>query len=104
MNEQWSRWTLIVCVVFILNSLIFVALATYLGGDAINGKSEGGHYYLYGVRSESGHKVYTEVSKSVFSYSKWHAYSVLILSPVLWQRYWPRIESGKDLKMGNRQN
>jgi hypothetical protein len=81
-NEQWSRWTLIVCVVFILNSLIFVALATYLGGDAINGKSEGGHYYLYGVRSESGHKVYTEVSKSVFSYSKWHAYSVLILSPV----------------------
>jgi hypothetical protein len=81
-NAQRTKWVLIVYVVFILNGLIFVVLATYLGGDAINGKSEGGHYYLYGVRSESGHKVYTEVSESLFRYSKWHAYSIFILSPV----------------------
>jgi hypothetical protein len=68
----------------ILNFLIFVAIATYLGGDAVNGKVEGGHYYLFGVRSEPGRgKVYTEVSERVFIYSKWQVYSVCVTWPLV---------------------
>jgi hypothetical protein len=40
----------------------------------VNGKVDAGHYYLFGVRTEYGHKVYTEVSERVFNYSKWHVY------------------------------
>ena len=66
----------LVFFIFLLNFVAFVAIATYLGGDAVNGKVEDGRYYLYGMRTEYGHKVYTEVSKSVFDYSRWHIYSL----------------------------
>ena len=62
----------------VLNFAIFVAVSMYLGGDAVNGKVEGGHYYLFGER-----KVYTEVSERVFNYSKWHVYSVLATWPLV---------------------
>jgi len=67
----------------ILNFLIFVAIATYLGGDAVNGKVEEGHYYLYGLRIDLWRKVYTEVSERVFSYSKWHVYSIFVTWPLV---------------------
>jgi hypothetical protein len=66
-----------------LNFLIFVAGATYLGGDAVNGKIEGGRYYLFGVRTESGRKVYREVSRPVFTYSRWHVYSIFVTWPLV---------------------
>jgi hypothetical protein len=50
----------------------------------VNGKVEGGHhYYLFGVHTESGRKVYTEVDERVFNYSKWHVYSVLVTWPLV---------------------
>jgi hypothetical protein len=49
----------------------------------MNGKAEGGHYYLFGVRTESGRKVYTEVSEPVFNYSKWHVYSLWATWPLV---------------------
>src|SRR5882724_6299776 len=67
----------------VLNFLIFVAGAMYLGGDAVNGKVEDGRYYLFGVRTESGHKVYTEVSEPVFTYSRWHVYSIFVTWPLV---------------------
>lgn len=70
-------------IIALVNFGVFVAVAIHLGGDAVNGKVEGGHYYLYGVRAESGHKVYTEVSKSVFTYSKWHVYSIFVTWPLM---------------------
>jgi hypothetical protein len=86
MNETWTKRVRIASRMMValtmLNFVIFVAIATYLGGDAINGKVEGGHYYLFGARSESGHKVYTEVSERVFNYSKWHVYSVWVTWPL----------------------
>jgi len=66
-----------------LNFVIFVAIATYLGGDAVNGKVEGGRYYLFGVRAEGGRKVYTEVSERVFNYSRWHVYTVFATWPLV---------------------
>src|SRR6266436_10153387 len=67
----------------ILNFGVFVAGATYLGGDAVNGKVENGRYYVFGMRSHSGYKEYTEVSESVFTYSKWHVYSIFATWPLV---------------------
>ena len=87
MNGAETRKLLFACntawVLGILNFLIFVAIACYLGGDAVNGKVEEGRYYLFGVRAVAGQKVYTEVSESVFRYSQWHAYSVLVSWPLV---------------------
>lgn len=84
-NEPESRQLLVAwntaVILGLLNFLIFVTVACYLGGDALNGKVEEGRYYLFGVRAVAGRKVYTEVSAPVFLYSKWHAYSVLISWP-----------------------
>ncbi len=64
--------------VFLANFVLFLAGASYFGGDAINGKVEDGHFYLYGMRTDrQGNKVYTEVSERVFSYSRWHAYCLV---------------------------
>lgn len=82
-NTGFLKVCNLMIAVGVLNGLMFVAGATYLGGDAVNGKVEGGHYYVFGVRTESGRKVYTEVSERVFTYSKWHAYSTLVTGLLL---------------------
>jgi hypothetical protein len=78
MSAEWTKRlrvaSRLMYFVFVLNFVTFAALAAYLGGDAVNGKVEGGHYFLFGVRTEFGNKVYTEVSERVFNYSKWHVY------------------------------
>ena len=38
---------------------------------------------VYGVRTESGQKVYTQVSKPVFTYCRWHVYSILVTWPLV---------------------
>ena len=60
----------------ILNFAAFFIIALSLGGDAVNGKEEAGRYYL------SNHGHYTEVSRSVFDYSKLHVYSVWVTHPL----------------------
>jgi hypothetical protein len=81
----------------VLNFAVFVIVASRLGGDAVNGKDEGGHYYLFGVRTESGHKVYTEVGESVFTYSKWHVYSLLVTWPLVMAAGYARSRCKKRL-------
>jgi hypothetical protein len=87
MNEaQTQRFLMasrMVCLIGILNFVAFVAVASYLGGDAVNGKAEGGRYYLFGVRTLGREKVYTEVGEPVFKYSRWHVYSLLATWPLV---------------------
>lgn len=64
----------------LLNFAVFLAISWHLGGDALNGKASGGHYYVYGFQPKTRQKEYTEISEAVFRYSKWHEYSV----PVTW--------------------
>jgi len=66
----------LVIAIGILNFLAFGITATGLGGDAVNGRSENGHYYL------SSHGKKTEVSEAVFNYSRIHVYSVWITHPL----------------------
>jgi hypothetical protein len=59
--------------VAIVNFFAFIMALQYLGGDVLNGKEEGGQYFL------SQHGKLTEVSASVFLYSKWHSISSMVL-------------------------
>ena len=71
-----QKFCIAAVVVGLLNFVLFVAGTLYLGGDAVNGKTEQGKYYLWGYYH--GVKGYHEVSQSVFHYSKWHTYSMWI--------------------------
>lgn len=57
----------------VINLICFFGGAVYLGGDALNGKIEAGHFFL------SSHGKLTEVSEEVFRYSKLHGLSVFLL-------------------------
>jgi hypothetical protein len=87
MNAAQTQRFHIACSVLtgvtLLNFVIFVVVALHLGGDAVNGKVEGGHYYLFGLQPESRHKGYTEVSEAVFNYSRWHVYSIFVTWPLM---------------------
>lgn len=87
MSEAWTRRVRTACWVVValgmMNFVIFVAIATYLGGEALNGKVEGGHYYFYGPGTESGHKGYFEVNEQIFDYGTWHFSSVLVTWPLV---------------------
>ena len=63
---------------YFINFIVFMAIALYIGGDALNGKAESGHYYIFGYVYRSGIKGYTEVTRDLFTYSQWHSYSVMI--------------------------
>ena len=73
----------VLTAVTLLNFVVFLIVAFHLGGDAVNGKVVGGHYYLFGLQHESGHKGYTEVSETVFNYSRWHVYSIFVTWPLM---------------------
>jgi hypothetical protein len=70
------RCLLAVCGLGVLNFVIFVIVAVAIGGDAVNGKAVGGHYYL------ASHGKLTEVSEAVYTYSLWHVRSLLVTHPL----------------------
>ena len=72
----------LVIAIGILNFLAFAITATSLGGDAINGRPENGHYYL------SSHGKTKEVSEAVYNYSRIHVYSVWITHPLAMAAGW----------------
>ena len=76
-----SKLAAVVTVVGLLDFVSFLIGASYLGGDAVNGKIDGGRDYLYGPHH--GMKAYHEVSQAVFYYSRWHAYSLIIIWPMM---------------------
>jgi hypothetical protein len=59
-----------------VNFAIFLIGALYLGGDALNGRAVDAHYYL------ANHGHLTEVNRSIFTYSKWHVWSVFVTHPL----------------------
>lgn len=65
----------------LLNFGLFMAATVYFGGDAWNGKIEGGTHFLWGYHN--GTKGYHEVSKAVFEYSRWHVYSIMVTWPLM---------------------
>lgn len=76
MSDSRYRCLLAVCGLGILNFVAFVIVAVAIGGDAVNGKAVGGHYYL------ASHGKLTEVSEAVYTYSLWHVRSVFVTHPL----------------------
>jgi hypothetical protein len=66
----------IVFVIAVVNFATFAIVGLYLGGDALNGRSDNGHYFLM------NHGKYTEVSSRVWHYSRIHAVSVMFTHPL----------------------
>jgi hypothetical protein len=90
---QWSFVSLVrvIAALAAINFLAFVATTFYLGGDALNGYARNGHYFL-GLHSNGP---FTEVSRTVFNYSRWHALGVIVsigflLAAELWRRVRPK--------------
>jgi hypothetical protein len=69
---QFKPWEKVVFAIAIVNFAVFIFIAMRIGGDALNGKVENGHYLL------NSHGTYTEVSHRVFLYSQIHATTVFI--------------------------
>lgn len=61
-----------IALLALINFLLFVIIALIIGGDAVNGRAENGHFYL------ASHGKLTEVNYSVFMYSKIHVYSIFV--------------------------
>jgi len=85
-NESMKRTTKIVSVLWIVNFAFYIGVASWLGGDAVNGHSEAGHYFL------AMHGRLTEVSHDVFNFSLWYTYFLfthfavaLVLSTIQWR-------------------
>lgn len=71
------RFLLVVCASCLLNFVIFCIVGIAIGGDALSGKVVGTHFYL------GNHGRFTEVSEAIYTYSLWHARSLLLTHPLL---------------------
>jgi hypothetical protein len=71
---KYFAFTLI--AIGILNFLSFCIIAMSIGGDAVDGRIDGGRYFV------SAHGRDTEVSRSAFEYSRFHARSVWVTHPL----------------------
>ncbi len=78
----------------IVNLVAFCCASYYLGGDALNGRAQGGRFYLE-IHGRS-----TEVSQDVYLYSKWHALSVItmVAAHLIWVGWtrWRRHQSASQ--------
>lgn len=72
-------------VLCLTNFLVFWIVGFFLGGGALNGKIEGGRYYLGDRADHTSREInrFTEVSQTVFAYSLWHGRSLFITHPLL---------------------
>ena len=73
-----------IALVFIavLNFAVDSYVAATIGGSAINGKVEHGHYYV------GSHGNFTEVSRAVWTYSYIHGFSQWITFPLFFFGVW----------------
>jgi len=76
MSDLRYRCLLAACGLGVLNFVAFVIVASAIGGDAVNGRTVGGHFYL------ASHGKLTEVSEAVYTYSLWHVRSVFVTHPL----------------------
>jgi hypothetical protein len=78
-NLKWRDtpiWIRVSWITVCVNSAAFFIIDLLSGGDALNGRIKDGRFYL----GDHGH--FTEVSQRFFEYSRIHALSVFILTPI----------------------
>ena len=77
------KLTTVVAALWLVNFGAYIIIAILIGGDAINGHAGSGRYYL----AMHGHL--TQVSRTVFEYSRWHTYllwchTAIVMILVIW--------------------
>ena len=65
-----------VALIALINFMAFFIVVDNIGGDAVSGKIEAGHYYV------ASHGHYTEVSRALYIYSYIHTVSVFVTYPL----------------------
>lgn len=76
-NDLIPAWVVYTAfIVAIVNFVTYAVIASIIGGDAMNGYAAGGHYFL----GNKGH--FTEVSRGLWEYSKWHTVSIFVTHPL----------------------
>lgn len=83
------RALMIVAVLTAANFVAFMVGAVLVGGDAWNGKVEDGRYFL------GDHGRLREVSAEVFTYSLWHARSMIATHPIAMLAAWLAARAGR---------
>jgi hypothetical protein len=84
-NSAKLRLCYSVFLAAMLNFVVFFIVAARIGGDAVNGRVRDGRFYVM------NHGRYTEVSERVFTYSRWHVYSIWMTHPLaLAAGYWAK--------------
>ncbi|MBS0276418.1 MAG: hypothetical protein JSR81_02250 [Proteobacteria bacterium] len=83
------RWlAALVALWCVIDFAAFVVVSIFIGGDAINGYTKGGYYFV------CMHGSCHEVTRAVFEYSRWHAISLFVSFPatfiVAWLAKQPR--------------
>ncbi|MEI7901752.1 MAG: hypothetical protein WCK89_15980 [bacterium] len=79
LTRKWKDapvWLRAVWLVAIINFVACFVVAAKNGGDAVNGKEEGGRFFV------ASHGHYTEVTRSFFEYSRIHTYSIWVTHPL----------------------
>jgi len=66
----------VIALVAMVNFFAFWYGALIIGGDAINGKEDGGKFFV------GDHGKYTEVTEGVYRYSRFHALSLFVTHPL----------------------
>ncbi len=79
----------IIAAVALVNFFSFVIGTILLGGDALNGHTSNGHFFL------ANHGKLTETTESIFRYSKAHCISLFFTHPAAAIAIWLD-ESEKD--------
>ncbi len=81
-TEKRARIGRVLVLLGVVNFAVFWIVGACIGGDAVSGRSEDGHYFV------SNHGQLTEVTHAVFLYSRIHSYSVWITHPLAAAGYW----------------
>jgi hypothetical protein len=69
MRSKWIMYPTI--ALSFINFFAFIAGSVHFGGDALNGYVRAGHYFV------CAHGSCTEVSRSIWEYSYWHAITAM---------------------------
>ena len=88
-SKTFNRICVVVFMLGWINFMAFCLIGQRIGGEAIHGKVESGHYFLAtgyisrGIPSNPAipHD-YIEVPPDIFRYSQVHGYSVLVMFPL----------------------
>jgi hypothetical protein len=77
MSHFRHRFLWVILALCCANLLAYFIVSLEIGGDALKGKVVEGHYYL-------GHQgKFVEVSEAVYTYLRWHGYSLFITLPLV---------------------